>query len=86
MKRIDARTVEFTTNAEVYADEQFDALLDDGKGIPEAAMLAINDALDRFSSPISEEFVEYLSEDTCVKVRGRVIIRPDWATRMRAQR
>lgn len=67
MKRINRTTVEFTPG-EVAVKQDFDNLLDEGKGITHAALLATSRRLvgrtTRWTTPFSREFITYLSDGT----------------------
>jgi len=84
MQRIDDRTVELTDDEE-RAHDQFDRLLDRGLGIPAAAEGALNHYIAQTASMPSDEFIAYLSDDTCERSGNSVRIRPDWEQRLEAK-
>lgn len=79
MKRIDSRTVEFTTDAEMATYDRYQELLDEGKSIAVAAATAIEEA-QRQGWHFDTPFVDYLSDETLYRLSsGMVILRQDSA-------
>lgn len=75
MIRVDARTVEFTTVAEMAAHAGFHEALDDGLSICAAARRALEAGLaEPVPARYSHEFVEYLSEDTVIVTTGGQVV------------
>ena len=73
MKRIDSRTVEFTTEGEMRAKERFEQALDEGHSIRAAATVALEEGLaERWR--FSRDFVTYLSEDTVIVTTNRRVV------------
>ena len=77
MKRIDARTVEFTDH-EMMAKDLFDDYLDKGFSIPFASKLAINRTQRKLKVQFTHTFIGYLSDDTCKRWGLQVVIKPEW--------
>jgi hypothetical protein len=73
MRWLSKDTVEFT-EPEAQARDWFEAHLDAGRNIPNAAYRALN----RMERMPSDEFIAYLSEDTCYRWGQRVLIRPEY--------
>lgn len=71
MKRLDARTVEFTTAGEITAHDRFNELLDEGKLVSVAAATALEEG-----AGFSPEFVDYLSEGTVTILHGPHLVIP----------
>ena len=80
MQRIDERTVELTAR-EQQVKERFDELLDRGMGIPKAAALALNQGVQSAGLFPSREFVDYLSEGTCKRWGGRILVKREWRSK-----
>jgi hypothetical protein len=80
VKRINSRTVEYTEQ-EMVTVTRFDALLDEGKGIPEAALIALQE----MPGHINAAFVRHLSENTVEKVGNRVRYAKGWSPTERAE-
>lgn len=75
MRRINSRTVEFTTTVEAEAHARFNEALDDGLSICAAARRALEAGLaEPVPARYSHEFVEYLSEDTVIVTTGGQVV------------
>lgn len=77
MNRIDERTVELT-EAEAVIQDKFEDYLDRGLGIPLSAKFALNRARRETGEFASDEFAEYISDDTVVRRGGRWHVKPGW--------
>lgn len=72
MKWIDNRTVELT-DREMNVKRTFEKHLREGHGIAAAARMALNR-----HSMRDREFVEYLSDGTCERFKGKVRVKPEF--------
>lgn len=82
MKRHDDHSVSLTP-AEMVTRDLFVERQGQGWTTPEAAVIALRrmDLADR-----TDDFIEWLSEDTCRRWGQRVIIRPEWRRRIEEER
>lgn len=78
MKRINSRTVEFTSVMEIEAHDRFHQALDEGASVCQAARVALEEGIATGARPrYTAAFVEYLSEGTLICTRGgRVVTTP----------